>query len=42
MKRSRFTDSQIIESVKRVEAGIVSRYMPRVGHQHGDVLQMAC
>lgn len=38
MKKSRFTDSQVMEVLKRVEAGLA---VPGNRHQLGDVLQMA-
>lgn len=42
MKKSRFTDSQIIEAIKRVEAGLaVPELCPGSRHQLGHVLQMA-
>ena len=41
MKRSKFNDSQIVDTVKRSGLLRGSRYLPRVGHHHGDVLQMA-
>ena len=40
MKKSRFTDSQILEALKRAEA-CGAGAMPGTGHQFGNVLQMA-
>jgi hypothetical protein len=42
MKRSRFTDSQIMEALKRAEAGVaVQESGPRARREHGDVLSLA-
>ncbi|XQM36063.1 hypothetical protein DFLDMN_002873 [Cupriavidus sp. H19C3] len=39
MKRSKFTDSQIMDALKRAESGTGSAGdLPRDGHQHGDLL----
>lgn len=42
MQRSRFTDSQIMDALKRAEAGLAVPEVCRgAGHQLSDVLQMA-
>ena len=42
MKRSEFTDSQIMDALKRVEAGLsVKEICREMAHQHPDVLQVA-
>ncbi|CAM4392811.1 hypothetical protein KESI111651_16990 [Kerstersia similis] len=42
MKRSKFTDAQIIEAIKRVEAGLAAQDISReVGISQADVLQVA-
>lgn len=42
MKKSRFTNSQIIEPLKRAEAGLAVPELSRTGHQFSDVLHVAC
>jgi hypothetical protein len=39
MKKSRFTDSQIIDALKRAEAGLT---VPGAGYQFSYLLQVAC
>jgi hypothetical protein len=42
MKKSRFTDSQIAEALRRVEAGLlVPEFLPGARHQLSDLLQVA-
>lgn len=41
MKKSRFSDSQIIEAIKRVETSLPFLSCAGTGHQLGHVLQMA-
>jgi len=41
MKRSRLTDSQIMEALKRVEAGLAVLELCRELGQYGDLLQVA-
>ena len=42
MKRSKFTDSQIMDAIKRAEAGLsVPEICRDLGHQLGHLLQMA-
>lgn len=40
MKKSKYTDSQILGALKRAEAGLAVPDLPGLGHKHSDLLHI--